>query len=60
MVRAFGIYGRTETVEDCISCGEGLPESECSNSEKVCKHHCNHSWTHDACCYCNAEFGEEN
>ena len=37
---------------DCISCGEGVPRNECPNSKRTCGHHCNHSWTHDACDWC--------
>lgn len=43
---------------DCVSCGE-VPEHECPKSERPCGHHCNHSWTHDICHWCGAEFGED-
>ena len=47
-----------ELQEDCLSCG-GENEEICPNSAKVCGHHCNHSWTHDVCCWCGKEWGEE-
>ena len=43
---------------DCISCSEGEPKGECQHSKRQCGHHCNHSWTHDACCWCGKEYGE--
>jgi hypothetical protein len=43
----------------CTSCGEGSPKNECPNSKRSCGHHCNHAWTHDQCCWCGKEFGEE-
>ena len=43
----------------CISCDEEFDE-KCPKSKKPCGHHCNHSWTHDKCCYCNEEFGEDD
>ena len=45
--------------EECYSCGEEMPEKECPSSHRPCGHHCNHSWSHDACCWCKKEFGEE-
>jgi hypothetical protein len=41
--------------EDCDSCGEDTAEV-CPQSRRDCEHHCNHIWTHDACCWCGAEF----
>jgi len=43
----------------CTACGEDSPEDECSESERPCGHHCNHSWSHDQCCWCDKEWGEE-
>jgi hypothetical protein len=43
---------------DCYSCGEQMPRGECPESKAPCGHHCNHSWTHDTCCWCKTEFGE--
>ena len=46
----------------CITCGEGDGkdgQTECVKSKRECGHHCNHSWTHDVCCWCGKEFGEE-
>lgn len=37
---------------ECSSCGESDLLNECPNSEKDCGHHCNHSWSHEACCWC--------
>lgn len=47
-----------EPAGDCLSCGEGNPRGECPRSQRPCGHHCNHSWSHDACSWCEAEFGE--
>ena len=44
--------------DDCGSCGEDMPEHECKGSKRPCGHHCNHSWTHDECCWCHVTFGE--
>lgn len=45
--------------EGCISCEEKCPTGECSAKQSTCGHHCNHSWSHDRCCWCGAEFGEQ-
>lgn len=39
----------------------GISEEDdaCPNSERPCGHHCNHVGTHDSCCWCGAEWGEE-
>lgn len=47
------------TAKDCISCAERMEQS-CPESPKPCGHHCNHSWTHDACCWCGKEWGGED
>lgn len=47
---------------ECISCdcGDEMGEHEfCPKSRRACGHHCNHSWTHDHCCWCGQEWGEE-
>lgn len=36
----------------CISCGEGLDLHDCAASQRLCGHHCNHTWSHDTCCWC--------
>lgn len=37
----------------CLECIEGEEEDcTCPNSKRECGHHCNHSWTHDECCWC--------
>jgi hypothetical protein len=43
--------------DDCLSCGEN-PDEKCPRSQRSCGHHCNHSWTHDACDWCGVEWGE--
>lgn len=54
------IESSRETGEDCCSCGEGMPREECPKSLRPCGHHCNHSWSHDSCCWCGEEWdGEE-
>lgn len=42
----------------CIGCEEQIPDDECEASQRECGHHCNHSWTHDSCCWCGEEFLE--
>lgn len=45
--------------EECASCGYPMIEAgECPQSKRPCGHRCNHSWTHDECCWCGQEFGE--
>lgn len=46
-------------IDDCTSCAEGAPRGECPQSERPCGHHCNHSWSHDSCCWCGTAFGED-
>jgi hypothetical protein len=44
---------------DCISCEQGEQgEDVCPDSPRPCRHHCNHSWSHELCCYCKREWGE--
>lgn len=45
--------------EDCLECGDSIEKDPCPKSKKPCGHHCNHSWTHDVCCYCGKLWGEE-
>lgn len=45
---------------ECLSCLNDLPPDECLESMLVCGHHCNHTWTHDECCWCGASFGDED
>ncbi len=51
---------KLEKITDCIACGEKSPMGECPKSNRGCGHHCNHAWTHDECCWCGKEFGEED
>jgi hypothetical protein len=44
---------------DCSSCREEMPRGECQKSKRECRHHCNHAWSHDKCCWCGKEFGED-
>lgn len=44
---------------ECSSCGENCPRGECEKSKRPCGHHCNHSWSHDGCCWCGIEFRGE-
>lgn len=44
-------------IADCISCGEGMSGGDCPESKRPCGHHCNCSWVHDRCHWCNKEFG---
>lgn len=51
----------------CISCEEDCepdnPEDpdgfRCPKSQRPCGHHCNHSWSHEECCWCGRVFGDE-
>lgn len=48
---------------ECMTCTEvaeplGVESPECLKSQRKCGHHCNHTWTHDKCCWCGKEFGE--
>lgn len=45
-----GVPARSPDAE-CVSCGEGRP-TECASSRRACGHHCNHSWSHESCCWC--------
>lgn len=49
----------SDLIVACFSCGEEAPRGDCPKSLRPCGHHCNHTWSHDACCWCSAEFGEE-
>lgn len=48
----------THMSEECDSCGE-VEEGDCPQSQRPCGHHCNHTWSHDECCWCGKVFGEE-
>ena len=51
--------------EECISCEEDPDPSDpmdydnykCPKSKRPCGHHCNHSWSHEECCWCGHVFG---
>jgi hypothetical protein len=45
--------------ERCDSCRESLRTDVCPSSLKTCGHHCNHSWSHERCCWCGREWGDE-
>lgn len=40
----------------CYSCEEDEPRGECPASRRSCGHHCDHSWTHESCCWCGLTF----
>lgn len=44
---------------ECCTCTERLPLNDCPESHRPCGHHCDCSWTQDACCWCGEEFGED-
>jgi hypothetical protein len=47
-------------VVGCASCGEDGPElDECPRSQRPCGHHCNHSWEHGECDWCETTFEEK-
>lgn len=52
---------RPETPDcaDCTNRRMGHDVDVCPHSKKTCGHHCNHSWSHDSCCWCSAEWGED-
>lgn len=43
---------------ECATCGTDETE-KCPNSLRACGHHCNHSWSHDECCWCGKKWGED-
>jgi hypothetical protein len=44
----------------CDSCENlGAERQVCPASYRDCGHHCNHSWSHDRCCWCGEEWGEQ-
>lgn len=50
--------------DECLTCtedpeGTEYPKGECPGGRRPCGHHCNCSWIHDHCHWCNAEFGED-
>jgi hypothetical protein len=49
--------------EDCEACyypdDPEIRDDKCPNSERPCGHHCNHSWSHDECCWCGKEWEGE-
>lgn len=46
--------------EDCMSYELKITKEICPKSQKECGHHCDHSWTHDICCWCGKEWGEQS
>lgn len=55
--RALLRFSQNWGVDECGSCDYPGAEKEwCPKSERPCGHHCNCSWTHDVCCWCNKEF----
>lgn len=55
LANAFNAYFRPSTSIDDSS-DEGFVF--CPSSKRSCKHHCNHIWTHDKCCWCGQEVPE--
>lgn len=53
-----------KVVEDCAACGEfdgSEPDNEkCAAPKRGCGHHCNHTWSHDQCCWCGVNFCEHS
>lgn len=48
------------TSPECADCnGAADEDSDCPAGARSCGHHCNHSWSHDCCCWCGIEWGEE-
>jgi hypothetical protein len=49
----------------CTSCEEDpdpldpmdYDNYKCKESKRKCGHHCNHSWSHEKCCWCGDIFG---
>lgn len=39
---------------ECATWDEGDNVWPCPLSKQPCGHHCNHSWSHDSCCWCGA------
>lgn len=50
----------------CVSCQEDpdpkdlrdYDNYQCPKSQRSCGHHCNHTWSHDECCWCGFITGE--
>lgn len=53
---ALNRYDRIYNGTDCDSCAEQDIVGQCPNSRRECGHHCNHSWSHDECCWCGKVF----
>lgn len=50
-----------EIDDECSTCdcGDEATESDkCPNSQRQCGHHCNHSWSHESCCWCGKVWNE--
>lgn len=47
------------SINDCVSCSEGIERNECPSSKRECGHHCNHIWPQEACCWCGLELEPE-
>jgi len=47
-----------DTTGECLSCSDAREEEVCPKSKRACKHHCNHSWSHDECCWCGQTWDE--
>lgn len=46
--------------ETCETCRQAEAHRHpCERSRRMCGHHCNHSWTHDACCWCGEEWSDD-
>lgn len=47
-------------MSECLTCGEldGV-ENECPMSERLCGHHCNCTWIHDYCHWCDTGIESE-
>jgi hypothetical protein len=43
---------------DCIDCGYTEGPEACPASKRLCDHHCNHSWSHERCCWCGKEWDD--
>jgi hypothetical protein len=58
MVRKHQIEGECHTCADPTIPGseDGAPKGECPESQRVCGHHCNCSWTQDHCHWCDMKF----
>lgn len=51
--------GEIAESSECYSCENKIPWNECKESKLECGHHCNCTWIHDMCHWCNEWIAED-